>query len=90
MRSRGRGLVSAAGGMWGWSSFHRGRAGHSPQLSFVHALVDAQLAAVLQHSHRNVGDIARVIQARVRAALVFKSQLLKHATQLGLGARDLW
>ena len=44
--------------MWGWGSFHRGRAGHSPQLSFVHALVDAQLAAVLQHAHCNVGDIA--------------------------------
>lgn len=55
----------------------------------MHALVDAQLAAVLQHAYGYPGYVARIVQAGVRAALVLQAQLLKHGAQLGLDARDL-
>lgn len=83
-------LVFAARAAGCRSSFHRGRAGNRQQLAGVHALVDAQLAAVLQHAYRYSGNVARIVQARVRAALVLQAQLLQHGAQLCLGARDLW
>lgn len=82
-------LVSAAGAAWRRRSFHRRRAGDRHQLATVHALVDAQLAAVLQHAYGYPGNVARVVQAGVRAALVLEAQLLQHGAQLGLDARDL-
>lgn len=83
-------LVFAARAAGCSSSFHWGRAGNRQQLAGVHALVDAQLAAVLQHAYSYSGNVARIVQARVRAALVLQAQLLQHGAQLRLGSRDLW
>lgn len=82
-------LVFAARAAWCRSSFHWGRAGNRHQLAAVHALVDAQLAAVLQHAYGYPGNVARIVQAGVRAALVLQAQLLQHGAQLRLDARDL-
>lgn len=83
-------LLPAAGDVWRRSSFYRRRAGNRQQLAGVHALVDAQLAAVLQHADGDPGDVARVVQAAVRAAVVGQAQLLQHGAQLGLRPRHLW
>jgi len=55
----------------------------------VDALVDAQLAAVLQHAQGDPGDVLGVVQPGVRAALVLQTQLLQHGAELRLRARDL-
>lgn len=72
------------GAVWGWSSFHGGRAGNGQQLACVHALVDAELAPVLQHADGYPGNIARIVQATVRTTVVRQAQLLQHGAQLGL------
>ena len=82
-------LLSAAGAVRRGGSLHGVRAGDRQQLAGVHALVDAQLAAVLQHAQRDAGDVPGVVESGVRAALVLQAQLLQHGAQLGLGARDL-
>lgn len=86
----GAGLLSAAGDVWRRGSFDGSRAGDGQQLAGVHALVDAQLAAVLQHAHGYPGDVARVVQAAVRTAAVGQAQLLQHGAQLGLRPGHLW
>lgn len=53
------------------------------------ALVDAQLTPVLQHANGYPGDVARVVQAAVRSALVVHAELLQHGAELSLSARDL-
>lgn len=55
----------------------------------MHALINAQLAPVLQHAKSYPGNVARVVQARVRTTLILQSQLLQHGAQLRLRARDL-
>lgn len=86
----GGGLLFAAGDARCRGSFDRSRAGDGQQLAGVHALVDAQLAAVLQHPHGYPGDVARIVQAAVRTAAVGQTQLLQHGAQLGLRPGHLW
>lgn len=83
------GLVSAAGAVWGRSSFHRSWAGNREQLACVHALIDAQLAPVPQHANSYPGDVAWIVQPGVRTTLILKTQLLQHGAQLCLCAGDL-
>lgn len=82
-------LVPAAGVMWRWRSFHRSRAGNREQLASVHALIDAQLTPILQHAQSYPGNVAGVVQARVRTTFILQTQLLQHGAQLRLCAGDL-
>lgn len=82
-------LLSASGAVWRRGSFHGSRAGNREQLAGVHALVDAQLAPVLQHAESYPGDVARVVQPGVRATFVLQTQLLQHGAQLRLRAGHL-
>lgn len=82
-------LVPAAGVVWRRSSFHRRRAGNREQLTAVHALVDAQLAAILQHADSYPRYVARVVEPGVRTTFVRQAEFLQHGAQLRLSTRHL-
>lgn len=81
--------VSAFGVLRRRSSFQHHRAGHVLQLAFVQTLVRAQPTAVLQHADGDTGDVAWVVQAAVRSALVPHAEILQHAVQPRLGPSHL-